>query len=374
TVALCHATNGQQSAPDEIVDCSGAPSDIAEWYDATEDVEAGDIVMPGGARLAFHYASGIGTVTDEKGSRYEEAPLPGATTTVAVLTRASLGGTPLGVVSQAPYQTFGEDVKKYAASPERVALVGRVPVKVSTEGGPIKSGDRIALSSIPGVGMRATTSGMTVGIALEDFDGTSPDETVYSTTTPQQVTVNGSLYMKGSILLFVNLSYVPLNDTLAAATSTEAVAAAATNAWSIDQQNGLVNVNFFGDINLQGHKLLDVSRIAGFGGKWSIDENGNFAGESLTVAGTVKLGSPERRTGITLYDEVTGEPYCLSLAAGATKTAAGECSGGVIGTAPSMTGTSTPETAATSTDPAPSESATSTPIAVETATSTPATP
>jgi len=43
------------------------------------------------------------------------------------------------------------------------------------------------------------------------------------------------------------------------------------------------------------------------------------------VVGTLKIGSPERRTGITLYDEITGEPYCLSVANGENKTTPGEC-------------------------------------------------
>jgi hypothetical protein len=43
------------------------------------------------------------------------------------------------------------------------------------------------------------------------------------------------------------------------------------------------------------------------------------------VVESIKVGSPEKRTGITLYDEVTGEPYCLSVANGNTKTIAGEC-------------------------------------------------
>lgn len=43
------------------------------------------------------------------------------------------------------------------------------------------------------------------------------------------------------------------------------------------------------------------------------------------VTGTLKVGSPAKRTGVTLYDEVTGDPYCLSIANGATKTTMGEC-------------------------------------------------
>jgi hypothetical protein len=41
--------------------------------------------------------------------------------------------------------------------------------------------------------------------------------------------------------------------------------------------------------------------------------------ESLTV------GSSEKPTGITIYDEVTGEPYCLKVASGKMKNVPGEC-------------------------------------------------
>jgi len=44
------------------------------------------------------------------------------------------------------------------------------------------------------------------------------------------------------------------------------------------------------------------------------------------VVNTLKIGSPSKRTGITFFDEVTGNPYCLSVANGVTKTTPGECS------------------------------------------------
>ena len=48
-----------------------------------------------------------------------------------------------------------------------VALSGRVPTKVNMENGPVAIGDRIALSSVPGVGRKATPFEDSVGIALE---------------------------------------------------------------------------------------------------------------------------------------------------------------------------------------------------------------
>ncbi|MCP3995156.1 MAG: hypothetical protein GY722_08835 [bacterium] len=52
-----------------------------------------------------------------------------------------------------------------------VALSGRVPVKVDTSFGEIEPGDYLTPSSIPGVAMKATVSGPTIGTALESFSG-----------------------------------------------------------------------------------------------------------------------------------------------------------------------------------------------------------
>ncbi|MBI4008601.1 hypothetical protein HY357_00035 [Candidatus Roizmanbacteria bacterium] len=53
-----------------------------------------------------------------------------------------------------------------------VGMLGQVWVKVSTESGNINPGDALTASHTPGVGMKATTPGRIVGIALEPYDGT----------------------------------------------------------------------------------------------------------------------------------------------------------------------------------------------------------
>lgn len=55
----------------------------------------------------------------------------------------------------------------------QVASSGLAPVLVSTEGGPIKRGDHLSVSSIAGVARKATSGSRTIGIAADDFDGTS---------------------------------------------------------------------------------------------------------------------------------------------------------------------------------------------------------
>ena len=74
----------------------------------------------------------------------------------------------LGIISTEPALVIGgkgdEGVTGVA-----VALSGRVPVKVSTENGVIKAGDLLTSSSTPGVAMRATKTGSTIGIAMNGF-------------------------------------------------------------------------------------------------------------------------------------------------------------------------------------------------------------
>ncbi len=79
----------------------------------------------------------------------------------------------IGVVSTNPGILLGGFSNPQFANERQVAvaLSGRVPVKVSTENGPIAVGDKIAPSAMPGLGALATTSGMTVGIALEPYAG-----------------------------------------------------------------------------------------------------------------------------------------------------------------------------------------------------------
>jgi len=72
----------------------------------------------------------------------------------------------LGVVSTNPGFVAGA----YTEDSYPIALVGRVPVKVSTENGQIKAGDYLTSSSIPGYAMKATMAGRVLGKALEPFD------------------------------------------------------------------------------------------------------------------------------------------------------------------------------------------------------------
>ncbi len=79
----------------------------------------------------------------------------------------------IGIVTTDPGFTLGSKTPLEGGDHyEPVALVGRVPLKVSSENGPIKPGDLITLSSIPGVGAKAVAGSPIIGKALEPYDNT----------------------------------------------------------------------------------------------------------------------------------------------------------------------------------------------------------
>ncbi|PCI28011.1 hypothetical protein COB55_04680, partial [Candidatus Wolfebacteria bacterium] len=75
----------------------------------------------------------------------------------------------IGIVSTNPGLKLGSDVTGGNAGKKPIALTGRVPVRVSLEGGPIAKGDRLTTSNVRGVAMKSTEAGRVVGFALEDY-------------------------------------------------------------------------------------------------------------------------------------------------------------------------------------------------------------
>ncbi len=72
---------------------------------------------------------------------------------------------PVGIVSTKP--AFVAGAPEPSTFP--IALAGRVPTHVSAINGPIKIGDPLAASSLPGVVMKAIQAGPIVGYALEEY-------------------------------------------------------------------------------------------------------------------------------------------------------------------------------------------------------------
>jgi hypothetical protein len=150
--ALCHPDNGQTTAQ-EIVDCTGAlVSDYMEMYPMTPDVEEGEIMIPSSTSFVLDSRN-------NKVAKVMRATRPYQESILGISSIASQAGD---------FNSIGYDLSK-ADNPKPLALSGRVLLKVSTDNGPIRVGDHITSSMIPGVGMRATRGGMTVGTALEEL-------------------------------------------------------------------------------------------------------------------------------------------------------------------------------------------------------------
>jgi excisionase family DNA binding protein len=228
TVALCHASNGQ-SIDDEIVDCSAAPSDYAEWYPAQPDVEAGDVVMLSSDMYEYQSA-GADPFTGQVGILGPQK--------ISVLSRNNSGSQAFGVISTAPYQVIGEDLLESLAGPRGLsikpvplALNGRVPVKFTEENGPIRAGDRLTISkTLPGYAAKQTESGMTIGVALENSQGST-----------------------GKVLTYINFTY---------------------NKVEVAFDSDSENIIFEKSLDMSGLAIMNVSSIASATGHWSISEDG----------------------------------------------------------------------------------------------------
>ncbi|MEK7617377.1 MAG: hypothetical protein AAB414_04970, partial [Patescibacteria group bacterium] len=163
--------------------------DLAENYPVSEKVEAGDIVV-------ISSQAGKQSLVEKSKKPYE--------------------GTLIGIISTRPAILIEEDKARFGAPDVAgvyeilenapVALVGRVPTKVSLENGPIERGDYLTSSSTPGVAMKAIRPGPTVGKALEAFSCNSTSEESKPTS---EVTGTGSSdgVCQGKIMAFVNVSY-----------------------------------------------------------------------------------------------------------------------------------------------------------------------
>ena len=196
---------------------SGGAIDVAEWIEVSSEeikddvnqIQMGDIVCTSNE--------------DKKVSRCSQAS----------------SNNSLGVVSTQPHLLMGANMFDEEKA-VKLALTGRVPAKVTSINGDIDAGDHITSSSIPGIGMLSTNSGMTVGTALETTDYSSDSCTVadsiddivwpnddganqtkpcfsvpinsFDTTTIKSLTTNYSVSIDddiyiGKIMTFVNVGW-----------------------------------------------------------------------------------------------------------------------------------------------------------------------
>ncbi|MFC1464963.1 MAG: hypothetical protein ACFLMY_08955 [Candidatus Brachytrichaceae bacterium NZ_4S206] len=128
--------------------------DVAESFASLEPTEPGDLVV------LERNATDRPTV--RKSARPYEDLLVGAVST-----------NPGLVFDNGKTYLAGDNSQLITTDKTVVGLVGRVPVKVSMENGPIAIGDPLTSASQPGVAMKATRAGKIVGYAMQaaDTDG-----------------------------------------------------------------------------------------------------------------------------------------------------------------------------------------------------------
>ncbi len=193
--------------------------DFAELFDSSEPVESGDIVVidfidssslaqPNSPQNPKSTHNSFQNPRPEQSNNQQPAPLPltfntenNPETSSSFKVKKSTkpyDSKVIGIVSTQPaivieggrIVAMGGTTYQNNTLKPAIALAGRVPVKVSTESGNIKPGDRITSSSQSGIGMKAAAYGPTVGIAMESFDGSNEQ--------------CGS-YKCGKIIVFVNV-------------------------------------------------------------------------------------------------------------------------------------------------------------------------
>ena len=129
-------------------------ADLAERIDASEPVEPGDVVELDPSR-PWHYRK----------ARTNSQRVAGVITTEPGFV---LGNTPLN-----PPLSSGESKRGFSERPI-MALLGRVPVKATTENGAIRPGNLLTVSSRPGYAMLCAEAGRCegaiVGKALEGLE------------------------------------------------------------------------------------------------------------------------------------------------------------------------------------------------------------
>jgi hypothetical protein len=148
----------------------------------------------------------------------------------------------IGVVSTQPGYVLG-------SSGYPIALAGRVPVKVTDEGGAIAPGDYLTSSSTPGYAKKAAPGEKTIGQALAAFSGST-----------------------GTVITFVNTS----NGNLSQA---DAIQSAPSSSAS------------FSDLNVSGDTHLANLQVSGLASVFDLSVAGHIIGNDDTRGTvTVKAG------------------------------------------------------------------------------------
>jgi hypothetical protein len=243
---------GNLYAASAVFGTSTNPGDLAERVDiATDDiVEPGDVlVVDMNSSDTYRRSSGVN----------EQA--------VA------------GVVSTNPTIVVGNGKTDYTAV---MAMVGRVPLKVSDENGDIVRGDLLVTASSTGYAMKYNSKKDSddkmigiVGVALDSF-GEGKGKIMALVRTGW---VNSR---------YETISSIKENISQLAAAQGIVLGATSTANLNVENNNGALLYSS-GDLNLQGNLLLNVASIVGKDNRWSIDASGHFITRINTSQGEKEM-------------------------------------------------------------------------------------
>ncbi|MBP6859832.1 MAG: beta-propeller fold lactonase family protein [Candidatus Magasanikbacteria bacterium] len=247
-----HASGNYYGAS-AVLGTSTNPGDLAERVDIAIDdvVEAGDVVV----------------VDQNSPDTYRRS-------TVAYEQSVA------GVISTNPTIVVGNGRTDYTAV---MAMVGRVPVKVSAENGSIARGDLLVAGSQPGYAMKydATRDDNNkmvgvIGIALESLPTSS-----------------------GKILALIRTGWVYNRDKDISSLQNNIEQLAVAQGINLDpseepgnlsiQNNNNQLVYAGGNLDLQNNSIINIAGIFGKNNKWKIDEFGNLIQKITTVAGDKEI-------------------------------------------------------------------------------------
>lgn len=272
---------------------TGAGADLAEWYETRPDVEAGDVVGLG--HDSYQYNSLLGLQRS------------------AILEKVSAMSGPVGVVASAPFQILGRDVLEDGNHPLPIALAGRVPVKVSQENGVIKSGDLLTISSIPGVAMRSTKAGITIGQALEDA-------VCESGKVCKVLMIVNTVYSSGAYVDRVLSRYGIHSDSIDPSLDYGRIVLAQMLQDKKDFVNQTVLSEIFTDRVVAALEIVSPRVVT--------DELVTRVITSVDERQGIEIGTAEAPVGMTFYDLETKEPQCVFVSGGELQTFKGRCNQG----------------------------------------------
>jgi len=291
----CLSTN-TSGAVATIGSCTSNPvSDYAEQYPTASGVGVGDVVAQGSSQVPTYATDANGNVdwTTVKGdiSQVVKASTPYSSNLIGVVSDNSSNFSSTG------YNIKSED------NPMSVALVGRVPVNVTDENGPIAPGDFLTASAtMPGYAMKATQEGFVIGQALSSFSSDTPGQVmVFVRGQHWSGPTIGSTIQNGG-----NATLADLNVTGDTTLGGDLNVSGATT---------LTSLTVTGSANLAD---LMVSGSAIFNGTLSVNGHiisGNSAGGSTTVvAGAAACTTPT----VTIVGNDTSGTVTIATGTGCT--------------------------------------------------------